>query len=87
MAAAAVYVRIAPAYTDDDLFGGGDRFVDGLVLRGDPDTVVRKPYGHVDAGAGHVAVQAIGVRPGESALPQRRSPAGALPPAKGSAGR
>ncbi|ALO91897.1 hypothetical protein SHL15_0703 [Streptomyces hygroscopicus subsp. limoneus] len=85
--AAGVYVLIAPAYTGDDLSGGGDRFVDGLVFRGDPDTIVRKPRGHVDARAGHVAVQAIGVRPGESALPHRRSPACALPPAKDSAGR
>ncbi|MFE9361082.1 hypothetical protein ACFYPB_44495 [Streptomyces olivaceoviridis] len=84
---AGVYVQIAPAYTGDDLSGGGDRFVDDLVFRGDPDTVARKPHGHVDAGAGHVAVQAIGVRPDESALPHRRSPAGALPPAKDSAGR
>ncbi|MFF8908330.1 hypothetical protein [Streptomyces olivaceoviridis] len=67
--------------------GGGDRFVDGLVFRGAPDTVVRKPRGHVDAGAGHGAVQVTGVRPGGSALPHRRSPAAAPPPAKDSAGR
>ncbi|GGY88653.1 hypothetical protein GCM10010300_35930 [Streptomyces olivaceoviridis] len=61
--------------------------MDGLVFRCDPDTVVRKPRGHVDAGADRGAVQVIGVRPGESAPPHRRSPADALPPAKDSAGR
>ncbi|MFH9089532.1 TIGR03620 family F420-dependent LLM class oxidoreductase [Streptomyces sp. NPDC017673] len=75
-------------YTDDDLSGGGsDRLVDDLVFWGDPDTVVRKLRGHVDAGADHVAVQVIGVRPGESALPHWRSLADALLPAKDSAGR
>ncbi|MEV7815094.1 hypothetical protein AB0P05_30910 [Streptomyces flaveolus] len=75
-------------YTDDDLSGGGsDRFVDDLVFWGDPDTVVRKLRGHVDAGADHVAVQVIGVQPGESALPHWRSLADALLPAKDPAGR
>ncbi|KOV71943.1 MULTISPECIES: TIGR03620 family F420-dependent LLM class oxidoreductase [unclassified Streptomyces] len=75
-------------YTDDDLSGGGsDRLVDDLVFWGDPDTVVRKLRGHVDAGADHVAVQVIGVQPGESALPHWRSLADALLPAKDPAGR
>ncbi|MBG7696844.1 TIGR03620 family F420-dependent LLM class oxidoreductase [Streptomyces sp. MC1] len=75
-------------YTDDDLSdGGSDRFVDDLVFWGDPDTVVRKLRGHVDAGADHVAVQVIGVQPGESALPHWRSLADALLPAKDPAGR
>ncbi|MEW2515886.1 TIGR03620 family F420-dependent LLM class oxidoreductase [Streptomyces sp. NPDC046870] len=75
-------------YTDDDLSGGGsDRFVDDLVFWGDPDTVVRKLRGHVEAGADHVAVQVIGVRPGESALPHWRSLADALLPGGDSAGR
>lgn len=75
-------------YTDDDLSGGGsDRFVDDLVFWGDPDTVVRKLRGHVDAGADHVAVQVIGVQPGESALPHWRSLADTLLPAKDPAGR
>ncbi|MET8771257.1 TIGR03620 family F420-dependent LLM class oxidoreductase [Streptomyces sp. NPDC004658] len=75
-------------YTDDDLAGGGsDRFVDDLVFWGDPDTVVRKLRGHVDAGADHVAVQVIGVRPGESALAHWRSLADALLPAGDSAAR
>ncbi|MFI6359963.1 hypothetical protein ACIBJF_47110 [Streptomyces sp. NPDC050743] len=70
-------------YSDDDLSGGGsDRFVDNLVFWGDPDTVVRKLHGHVEAGADHVAVQVIGVEPGESALPQWRLLADALLPSK-----
>ncbi|MGJ5749438.1 putative F420-dependent oxidoreductase [Streptomyces puniciscabiei] len=72
-------------YTDEDLSGGGsDRFVDDLVFWGDPDTVVRKLRGQVEAGADHVAVQVIGVVPGESALPQWRLLADALLPSKAS---
>ncbi|MGW0661489.1 TIGR03620 family F420-dependent LLM class oxidoreductase [Streptodolium elevatio] len=60
-------------YTDDDLaHGGSDRFVDDLVFWGDPDAVVKKLRGHVDAGADHVGIQVIGVRPGESAMPHWR---------------
>lgn len=60
-------------YTEDDLsHGGSDRFVDDLVFWGEPDAVVKKLRGHVDAGADHVGVQVIGVRPGESAMPQWR---------------
>ncbi|MFF8730946.1 TIGR03620 family F420-dependent LLM class oxidoreductase [Streptomyces sp. NPDC015171] len=75
-------------YTDEDLSGGGsDRFVDDLVFWGDTDTVVRKLHGHVDAGADHVAVQVLGVRPGGTALPQWRLLAGALPLSRGTASR
>lgn len=74
-------------YTDDDLSGGGsDRLVDDLVFWGDPETVVRKLHGHVEAGADHVAVQVIGVAPGESALPQWRLLADALLPSKTAGG-
>jgi probable F420-dependent oxidoreductase len=74
-------------YTDDDLSGGGsDRFVDDLVFWGDPETVVRKLHGHVEAGADHVAVQVIGVAPGESALPHWRLLADALLPSKTAGG-
>ncbi|MFG2352349.1 TIGR03620 family F420-dependent LLM class oxidoreductase [Streptomyces sp. NPDC048521] len=75
-------------YTDDDLSGGGsDRFVDDLVFWGDPDEVVRKLHGHVEAGADHVAVQVIGVEPGASALPHWRVLADALSPSKRPANR
>ncbi|ANP52858.1 putative F420-dependent oxidoreductase [Streptomyces griseochromogenes] len=68
-------------YTDDDFSGGGsDRLVDDLVFWGDPDTVVRKLRGHAEAGADHVAVQVIGVGPGDSALPHWRLLADALLP-------
>ncbi|MQY37551.1 hypothetical protein SRB17_55550 [Streptomyces sp. RB17] len=74
-------------YTDDDLCGGGsDRFVDDLVFWGDPDTVVQKLHGHVEAGADHVAVQVIGVSPGESALPHWRLLADAVLPSKSADG-
>ncbi|MFI9803588.1 TIGR03620 family F420-dependent LLM class oxidoreductase [Streptomyces sp. NPDC052301] len=70
-------------YTDDDLGdGASDRFVDDLVFWGDPDTVVRKLHGHLQAGADHVAVQVIGVEPGASALPHWRVLADALRPAR-----
>ncbi|WP_330341680.1 TIGR03620 family F420-dependent LLM class oxidoreductase [Streptomyces sp. NBC_00557] len=75
-------------YTDDDLSGGGsDRFVDDLVFWGDPETVVGKLHGHVEAGADHVAVQVIGVEPGGSALPHWRVLADALQPGKAPAGQ
>lgn len=68
-------------YTDDDIaHGGSDRIVDDLVFWGDPDTIVKKLHGHVDAGADHVGVQVIGVRPGETAMPQWRFLAEALLP-------
>jgi probable F420-dependent oxidoreductase len=75
-------------YTDADLSGGGsDRFVDDLVFWGDPETVVGKLHGHVEAGADHVAVQVIGVEPGGSALPHWRVLADALQPGKAPAGQ
>ena len=36
---------------------------------GDLDTIVEKLRAHVEAGADHVAVQVIGIEPGESAVP------------------
>jgi probable F420-dependent oxidoreductase len=66
-------------YTEDDLSAGGsDRIVDDLVFWGDLDTIVAKLRGHVDAGANHVAVQVVGIAPGESALPRWRALADAL---------
>jgi probable F420-dependent oxidoreductase len=66
-------------YSDQEIAGGGsDRIVDDMVFWGDLDTIAKKLHGHVEAGAGHVAVQVIGVRPGESALPRWRELGDAL---------
>ncbi|WP_253774712.1 TIGR03620 family F420-dependent LLM class oxidoreductase [Goodfellowiella coeruleoviolacea] len=60
--------------------GGSDRLVDDLVFWGDLDTVVEKLHGHLRAGADHVGVQVIGVRPGQSAMPHWRALGEALLP-------
>jgi probable F420-dependent oxidoreductase len=66
-------------YTEDDLaHGASDRFVDDLVFWGDLDTVVDRLHTHLEAGADHVAVQVIGVPPGETAMPRWRALAEAL---------
>lgn len=48
-------------FTEEDLApeGGSDAFVDALVAWGDVDTVVARVKEHLDAGADHVAVQAL----------------------------
>ncbi|WP_181783972.1 TIGR03620 family F420-dependent LLM class oxidoreductase [Pseudonocardia pini] len=47
-------------FTETDLAdGGSDAFVDALVAWGDVDTVVARVQAHLDAGADHVAVQAL----------------------------
>jgi probable F420-dependent oxidoreductase len=46
--------------TDDDIADGGtDRLVDLLVAWGDPDAIRARVQAHLDAGADHVAVQAL----------------------------
>jgi probable F420-dependent oxidoreductase len=71
-------------YAEDEIAGGGsDRIVDDLVFWGDEDTIVKKLHAHVDAGADHVAVQVIGIEPGQSAMPQWRALGSALLPEKG----
>jgi probable F420-dependent oxidoreductase len=68
-------------YSQEEITGGGsDRLVDDFVFWGDLDTIVRKLRAHVDAGAEHVAVQVIGIGPGESAMPYWRLLASALLP-------
>jgi hypothetical protein len=39
---------------------------------GDLDTIVTKLHAQVHAGADHVGVQVIGIKPGESAMPYCR---------------
>jgi probable F420-dependent oxidoreductase len=48
-------------FTEEDIAppGGTDAFVDALVAWGDVDTVVARVRAHLDAGADHVAVQAL----------------------------
>lgn len=66
-------------YSEDDLANGGsNRLVDDLVYWGDIDSITAKLNQHVEAGADHVAVQVIGIRPGMSAMPQWRALTGAL---------
>ncbi|MFG2953607.1 TIGR03620 family F420-dependent LLM class oxidoreductase [Streptomyces sp. NPDC048291] len=67
-------------YTEQEIADGSDRIVDDLVFWGDLDTVVEKLHGHVTAGADHVAVQVIGIKPGESAVPYWRMLGEALLP-------
>jgi probable F420-dependent oxidoreductase len=60
-------------YAEEEIAGGGsDRLVDDLVFWGDPDTIAEKLRGHAEAGADHVAVQVIGIDPGQSAMPYWR---------------
>ncbi len=48
-------------FTEDDIANGGsDRLIDALVAHGDPETVVAKLRGHLDAGADHICVQTLG---------------------------
>ncbi|HEX6444709.1 MAG TPA: LLM class F420-dependent oxidoreductase [Streptosporangiales bacterium] len=47
-------------WTDEDVAGGGsDRLIDALALHGDAETVARGVRDHLDAGADHVAIQAL----------------------------
>src|SRR5882757_2410929 len=47
-------------FTEADLAdGGSDKFVDALVAWGDADAIVARVGAHLDAGADHVAVQAL----------------------------
>jgi probable F420-dependent oxidoreductase len=43
--------------------GGSDRLIDALALHGDAETIARGITAHVDAGADHVCVQALGPDP------------------------
>ncbi|MFD4605899.1 TIGR03620 family F420-dependent LLM class oxidoreductase [Streptomyces sp. NPDC058464] len=72
-------------YSEAEIAGGGDRIVDDLVFWGDLDTIVEKLRAHVDAGADHVAVQVIGIQPGQTAMPYWRMLGEALLPRGGNA--
>jgi hypothetical protein len=68
-------------YTEEDLSNGGsDRFVDDFVFWGDLGSIAGKLHAHVDAGADHVGIQVIGIRPGQAAMPYWRALADALRP-------
>ena len=55
-------------FTEDDLRdGGSDRLIDAVVPHGSPEDLAAAVRAHVDAGADHVAIQAIG----ESGIPRR----------------
>jgi probable F420-dependent oxidoreductase len=70
-------------YSEEELANGGsDRFVDDLVFWGDVDAIVEKLGAHHDAGADHVAVQVIGIEPGQSAMPHWRRLGEAVLPAE-----
>jgi probable F420-dependent oxidoreductase len=66
-------------YTQEDIINGGsDRIVDDLVFWGDLDTIAGKLRAHIKAGADHVAVQVIGIEPGQTAIPYWRMLSDAL---------
>jgi probable F420-dependent oxidoreductase len=68
-------------YSAEDLSNGGsDRLVDDLVYWGGPDTIAGKLHAHLEAGADHVAVQVVGVEPGQTAMPYWRMLGNALLP-------
>jgi probable F420-dependent oxidoreductase len=51
-------------FTEDDLSdGGSDRLVDAIVAWGDVDAVRDRVKAHLDAGADHVCIQAVGADP------------------------
>jgi probable F420-dependent oxidoreductase len=73
-------------YSEQEIANGGsDRLVDDLVFWGDLETIVPKLRAHIDAGADHVGVQVIGIKPGESAMPYWRMLGDALIPNRVSA--
>ncbi len=65
-------------YTDADFAAGGsDRLIDALVVHGDAETIAGGIAAHFDAGADHVAIQALAAGGGDP-LPTYQALAGAL---------
>lgn len=53
-------------FSERDLQGGGsERLIDALVATGDTDEVAARVHAYLEAGADHVCVQPLGLRPGE----------------------
>ena len=50
-------------FSEDDLAGPSDRLVDAIVAWGDVEAVQARVKAHLDAGADHVCVQAVGDEP------------------------
>jgi alkanesulfonate monooxygenase SsuD/methylene tetrahydromethanopterin reductase-like flavin-dependent oxidoreductase (luciferase family) len=46
-------------FTDEEIDGGAERFVDAVVAWGDPTKIAAHLQRHLDAGADHVCVQAL----------------------------
>jgi probable F420-dependent oxidoreductase len=56
--------HLREGWNEDDLAGdGSDRLIDALALHGDAATVARGVVAHLEAGADHVSVQALGDDP------------------------
>jgi probable F420-dependent oxidoreductase len=48
--------------TDDVANGGSDRLIDEVVPQGNPEQIAARAREHLDAGANHVCLQAVGVQ-------------------------
>ncbi len=61
-------------WSEDDLSGGGtDKLVDTLVAWGDVEAIAARIQSHLDAGADHVSVQALGERSADLPTEQLRA--------------
>ncbi|MFT7600271.1 MAG: putative F420-dependent oxidoreductase [Acidimicrobiales bacterium] len=65
-------------FTDDDITNVSDKLVDAIVLWGDLDSIVSRIREHLDAGADHVCVQALGENPTDLPLDDWQTLADAL---------
>ncbi|HMC36792.1 MAG TPA: LLM class F420-dependent oxidoreductase, partial [Actinomycetota bacterium] len=68
-------------WTQEDLAGGGsDRLVDAIVAWGDEAAIAARVQAHLDAGADHVSVQALGEHAADLPTEQLRALAPAFLP-------